>query len=113
MPTCICSPGFYGIRCQFDDKLKGNVTGNSKSLFTFKNDIIRIEIKALRLFSMFSYFIIEQTQCLDNQFTCTNNLCISSSQLCDGVDNCGDKSDEIGACHGTLLNFDYLPIIQK
>ena len=31
MPTCICSPGFFGVRCQFDDKLKVNLTGINKS----------------------------------------------------------------------------------
>ena len=28
------------------------------------------------------------------QFRCDNNLCISDTLTCNGIDNCGDRSDE-------------------
>lgn len=33
--------------------------------------------------------------CFANQFSCSNGLCIPEFWKCDGVDNCGDNSDEI------------------
>lgn len=32
--------------------------------------------------------------CKDGFFKCSNNRCVSKSSQCDGVDNCGDLSDE-------------------
>lgn len=43
-------------------------------------------------------------QCLENQFTCSNKVCISSSQLCNGFNDCGDNIDEIDACIGRNIN---------
>lgn len=37
--------------------------------------------------------------CLTNKFRCKNRYCIDSSLECDGVDNCGDESDE-NICKG-------------
>ena len=31
-----------------------------------------------------------------DQFTCNNGNCISKTQKCDKVNNCGDNSDEFG-----------------
>ncbi|CAI8021013.1 Low-density lipoprotein receptor-related protein 4, partial [Geodia barretti] len=28
------------------------------------------------------------------EFTCDNDLCVAESSQCDGVDDCGDNSDE-------------------
>ncbi|XP_039253082.2 low-density lipoprotein receptor-related protein 6-like isoform X1 [Styela clava] len=40
--------------------------------------------------------------CAENQFTCNNRHCISNKLKCDGVDNCGDASDE--DCPNTTLS---------
>lgn len=34
-------------------------------------------------------------QCMPGQFQCRNEQCIHPSQLCNGVDNCDDGSDEL------------------
>ena len=36
------------------------------------------------------------------QFKCTNNKYIPASYMCDGIDGCGDNSDEIKGCTGTI-----------
>ena len=38
--------------------------------------------------------------CDDNQFKCSNNRCVRKSATCNGIDDCGDKSDEILPCSG-------------
>ena len=41
------------------------------------------------------------TGCPDGEFKCDNYACTSNKNLCDGVDNCGDGSDEAPAlCNG-------------
>ena len=39
--------------------------------------------------------------CDGNQFTCSNKKCVKASTTCDGIDDCGDNSDEIVPCSGT------------
>ena len=34
------------------------------------------------------------SNCIASQFECDNGKCFSKNVICDGVDNCGDKSDE-------------------
>ncbi|ELU13130.1 hypothetical protein CAPTEDRAFT_202568 [Capitella teleta] len=36
--------------------------------------------------------------CSDSQFTCDNGFCLSKSLTCNGVDDCGDSSDEAHVC---------------
>ena len=44
--------------------------------------------------------ISEVEKCPLNQFTCGNKRCVSNSKTCDGVNDCGDHSDEIVPCSG-------------
>ena len=39
-------------------------------------------------------FLFLELPCAADQFTCFNRRCVSTSSLCDGVDDCGDQSDE-------------------
>ena len=52
--------------------------------------------------------------CHQNQFTCSNNQCIADSKTCNGVNDCGDYSDEILPCSGIafyiLIRIDILSI---
>ena len=38
------------------------------------------------------------TACDEHQFTCTDGRCIPDSVTCNGVDDCGDNSDEEDPC---------------
>ena len=40
------------------------------------------------------FVLTEGPSCNMTQFLCDNGTCISGSLYCDGVDNCGDGSDE-------------------
>lgn len=42
--------------------------------------------------------------CLPEQFACWNRRCIPESQVCDGIDQCGDKSDEDASVDGPCKN---------
>ena len=33
--------------------------------------------------------------CEENEFTCFNGECIDMSYVCDGINDCGDNSDEV------------------
>ena len=38
------------------------------------------------------------TACHSSEFRCDNGFCIARDKLCNGVDNCGDRSDEDSIC---------------
>ena len=38
------------------------------------------------------------------QFKCTNNKYVPGYYMCDGIDGCGDNSDESNGCIGTFVN---------
>ncbi|GLH07501.1 Vitellogenin receptor [Gryllus bimaculatus] len=42
------------------------------------------------------WFLCSQTNCSDWMFLCSNERCIPYWWKCDGVDDCGDSSDELG-----------------
>ena len=42
--------------------------------------------------------------CTDDSFTCANRKCIPADLKCDGVDHCGDNSDETYGCIGKEFN---------
>eukprot|EP01084_Bolivina_argentea_P187756 323351_1 len=43
-----------------------------------------------------------------HQFQCDNGYCIPKSDVCDGYDHCGDRSDEpISICNTTCFDFQY------
>ena len=46
--------------------------------------------------------ILGTTSCPKNQFTCSNKQCAAANKKCDGNDDCGDESDEILQCGGTV-----------
>ncbi|XP_033732273.1 uncharacterized protein LOC117321797 isoform X2 [Pecten maximus] len=39
-------------------------------------------------------FVCERMSCPTNNFHCANGACINNQWMCDGVDDCGDNSDE-------------------
>ena len=38
--------------------------------------------------------LVAEPTCAPAEFTCSNGKCVSQSVLCNGVDDCGDSSDE-------------------
>ena len=50
---------------------------------------------------LFYTYFSDVDKCQDNQFTCTNRQCVAFSKTCDGMNDCGDYSDEVIPCSGT------------
>ena len=44
------------------------------------------------------------SNCPSSFFLCSNKKCQSPSTMCDGVDDCGDNSDETIGCNGMLIS---------
>ena len=40
--------------------------------------------------------------CEKGYFTCSNKVCIPTTKLCDGYNDCGDNSDEKEICNGNI-----------
>ncbi len=54
------------------------------------------------------YIPVSPAPCTDTEWTCVNRKCVRQESLCDGVDQCGDGSDESYAharCGGETLYF--------
>ena len=43
------------------------------------------------------------SNCPPTHFVCTNRRCRNPSTMCDGIDDCGDNSDESIGCNGKLI----------
>ena len=52
-----------------------------------------------------SVFIGSTAICLLNQYRCNNTNCIPGSLICNGIDDCGDNSDETKNCPGNLYGY--------
>ncbi|KAM3911615.1 apical endosomal glycoprotein [Leptodactylus fuscus] len=50
-----------------------------------------------------------QTQCGSEQYRCTRGSCVETDSLCDGTDDCGDASDEIGCDMSQSCSFESEP----
>ena len=46
-----------------------------------------------------SYKLIQQGFCEEGEFCCTNRKCINQRDVCNGVNNCSDGSDELNCPH--------------
>ena len=44
--------------------------------------------------------LIDPNTCLENEFTCSNKNCVPRTAECNGVNDCGDFSDETIPCSG-------------
>ena len=59
-----------------------------------------------------SYILIQlQGNCSIGHFRCTNGRCVSKTQVCNGVDDCLDNSDEIKDCKSKLKKIKNLALI--
>ena len=44
-------------------------------------------------------------KCPSHTFTCANDQCIAMENICDGIPDCDDYSDETSICIGMYNNF--------
>ena len=54
----------------------------------------RLLCKLLNNFKNGIFYFSAETTCASSDFSCTNGHCVSRSWVCDGDDDCGDRSDE-------------------
>ena len=48
--------------------------------------------------SLMIYFAMMMSECSSDEFQCANSQCIPSHLTCDGIDHCGDYTDEYTPC---------------
>ena len=44
------------------------------------------------------YFMLFTDECVGGKFNCSNGACISIDLVCNGINDCGDFSDELQVC---------------
>ena len=42
--------------------------------------------------------VMELSACANDQFACENGVCVAAAAVCNGIDDCGDRSDEKNCC---------------
>ena len=47
--------------------------------------------------------LIANRTCSDEEFGCSNSVCIDSSMVCDSINDCGDASDEYDSVCGKQI----------
>jgi hypothetical protein len=64
------------------------------------------QLRSLSVMLMAALLIpIAVPACRISEFPCRNGRCIRLDRYCDGVDDCGDKSDEPRYCTGKQIHF--------
>ena len=48
-----------------------------------------------------------ESNCPKSHFVCANKKCVSGLLLCNGYDDCGDRSDETIGCTGREMSHKY------
>jgi hypothetical protein len=51
--------------------------------------------------------LLPVSACRDVEFTCDNDVCLPRYSVCNGIDDCGDNSDEIRGCSKAFLKLLY------
>ncbi len=87
-----------------DQGYKGNVFAATHTKFvstahnhTAKDFFFFSDISPVSIHCFYSCFVV----CPDGSFVCDNAVCVHESWECDGLDDCGDNSDE-DDCAGLL-----------
>ena len=75
-----------------------HITGWKYVSQTYHTDQIILFINFAAFPPLFISINIFIAACDEHQFTCMDGRCIPAGVICNGVDDCGDNSDEEGPC---------------